>query len=249
MSMVSGVFGGVDTHADVHVAAAIDENGGMLGIESFPTDEAGYRSLTDWLCGFGPVVKVGVEGTGSYGVGLARHLHREGIVVVEVDRPDRQKRRKLGKSDPIDAEAAARAALSGTAKTTPKRRDGTVEQMRVLMIARRSARMQRSQTLNQLRQIVITGQHGDRLDMLLAVTGLNGQDPISALEGSRRIGRAPTRAGQLRRRLFVLRDQARPPAGAWMPQVDEVEGDGWPVGYTERGVEAARGFFETPDSD
>jgi transposase len=108
MSMVSGVFGGVDTHADVHVAAAIDENGGMLGIESFPTDEAGYRSLSDWLVGFGPVVKVGVEGTGSYGVGLARYLHGEGIVVVEVDRPDRQIRRKLGKSDPIDAEAAAR---------------------------------------------------------------------------------------------------------------------------------------------
>ena len=157
MSMVSGVFGGVDTHADVHVAAVIDTNGGMLGIGSFPTNEAGYRSLTGWLCGFGPVVKVGVEGTGSYGVGLARHLHGEGIVVVEVDRPDRQIRRKLGKSDPIDAEAAARAVLSGSAKTTPKRRDGTVEQMRVLMIARRSARIQRSQTLNQLRQVVITG--------------------------------------------------------------------------------------------
>jgi transposase len=157
MSMVSGVFGGVDTHADVHVAAAIDENGGLLGIESFPTDEAGYRSLTDWLCGFGPVIRVGVEGTGSYGVGLTRHLHREGIVVVEVDRPDRQKRRKLGKSDPVDAEAAARAALSGTARVTPKRRDGTVEQMRVLMFARRSARMQRSQTLDQLRRVVITG--------------------------------------------------------------------------------------------
>jgi transposase len=113
--------------------------------------------LTDWLVGFGPVVKVGVEGTGSYGVGLARFLHREGIGVVEVDRPDRQARRKLGKSDPIDAEAAARAALSGTATTTPKRRDGTVEQMRVLMIAGRSARMQRNRTLNQLRQVVITG--------------------------------------------------------------------------------------------
>ena len=157
MSMVSGVFGGVDTHADVHVAAAIDTNGGMLGIESFPTNEAGYRSLSDWLCGFGPVVKVGVEGTGSYGVGLARHLHVNGVDVVEVDRQNRQIRRKLGKSDPIDAEAAARAVLSGSAKTMPKRRDGTVEQMRVLMIARRSARMQRSQTLNQLRQVVITG--------------------------------------------------------------------------------------------
>jgi transposase len=115
MLMVSGVVGGVDTHADVHVAAALDENGGLLGIESFPTDTAGYRSLLSWLLGFGPVIRVGVEGTGSYGVGLARHLHANGIVVVEVDRPNRQKRRKRGKSDPIDAEAAARAALCGEA--------------------------------------------------------------------------------------------------------------------------------------
>ena len=137
--------------------SGIDQNGGVLGIETFPTNTAGYRSLADWLGSFGPVVRVGVEGTGSYGVGLARFLHGNGVVVVEVDRQNRQMRRKLGKSDPIDAEAAARAALSGSAKTTPKRRDGTVEQMRVLMIARRSARMQRNQTLNQLRQIVITG--------------------------------------------------------------------------------------------
>jgi transposase len=157
MSIVSGVIGGVDTHADVHVAAAIDKNGGLLGIESFPVNGADYDRLATWLTSFGPVVKVGVEGTGSYGVGLARHLHADGVEVVEVDRQNRQTRRKLGKSDPIDAEAAARAALSGPARTTPKRRDGTVEQMRVLMIARRSARMQRNQTLNQLRQIVICG--------------------------------------------------------------------------------------------
>ena len=138
----------------MHVAAALDGNGRLLGIESFPTDTAGYRSLLDWLSGFGPVIRVGVEGTGSYGVGLARHLHTEGVVVVEVDRPNRQKRRRWGKSDPIDAEAAARAALSGEASVTPKWRDGTVEQIRVLMIARRSARMQRNQALNQLRQIV-----------------------------------------------------------------------------------------------
>jgi len=154
MLMVSGVFGGVDTHADVHVAAALDLNGGLLGIESFAVNGAGYLRLEQWLTAFGPVVKVGVEGTGSYGADLTRHLHRSGIVVVEVDRPNRQKRRKRGKSDPIDAEAAARAALSGEAKTTPKRRDGTVEQMRVLMVARRSAHRQRNQTLNQLRQIV-----------------------------------------------------------------------------------------------
>jgi transposase len=157
MSMVSGVVGGVDTHADVHVAAAVDENGGLLGIESFRVDGAGYEELTAWLASFGPIVRVGVEGTGSYGVGLARHLHCCGVEVVEVDRPNRQMRRRLGKSDPVDAEAAARAALSRSATTTPKRRDGAVEQMRVLMVARRSARMQRSQTLNQLRQIVFTG--------------------------------------------------------------------------------------------
>jgi transposase len=123
MSMVSGVFGGVDTHADVHVAAAIDRNGGVLGIKSFPTDAAGYRSLLFWLSGFGPVVRVGVEGTGSYGVGLARYLYNEGIEVVEVDRPDRQARRRLGKSDPVDAEAAARAALSTNGN--PDRRQGS----------------------------------------------------------------------------------------------------------------------------
>ncbi len=155
--MVSGVFGGVDTHADVHVAAAIDDNGALLGIESFPTDEAGYRRLGEWLVGFGPVIRVGVEGTGSYGVGLARHLHTVGVSVVEVDRPNRQRRRRLGKSDPIDAETAARAALSGSAKVTPKRRDGAVEQIRVLLVARRSARMQRTATLNQLRSIVLCG--------------------------------------------------------------------------------------------
>ena len=157
MAMVSGVIGGVDTHADVHVAAALDQNGAVLGIESFRVNRAGYRRLVEWLTSFGPVIRVGVEGTGSYGVGLARHLHDAGVEVVEVDRPNRQKRRRLGKSDPVDAEAAARAALSGEASVTPKRRDGTVEQIRVLMIARRSARMQRNQALNQLRQIVICG--------------------------------------------------------------------------------------------
>jgi len=156
MSMISGVFGGVDTHADVHVAAAIDSNGGLLGVESFPATGAGYRRLEHWFTLFGSVVKVGVEGTGSYGADLTRHLHNAGIEVVEVDRPNRQDRYKQGKSDPVDAEAAARAVLSGWASVVPKRRDGTVEQMRVLMVARRSAGRQRSQTLNQLRQVVFT---------------------------------------------------------------------------------------------
>jgi len=153
MSMVR-VTGGVDTHADVHVAAAIDHNGGLLGVESFTADSAGYENLLGWLVGFGAVIRIGVEGTGSWGVGLARFLTHADVEVVEVDRPNRQVRRRKGKSDPTDAVAAARAALSGEASVTPKARNGPVEQMRVLLVARRSARQQRIQTLNQLRHLV-----------------------------------------------------------------------------------------------
>ena len=156
MSMVRSVVGGVDTHADTHVAAAVDHNGGLLGIESFPADRAGYGELLGWLVGFGEVTQIGVEGTGSWGVGLTRFLTGQDIVVVEVDRPNRQKRRKVGKSDPTDALAAARAVLSGEASVTPKTRNGPVEQIRVLMVARRSAREQRIQSLNQLRHLVFT---------------------------------------------------------------------------------------------
>ena len=154
MSMVRNVVGGVDTHADSHVAAAVDSNGGLLGVEAFPAEVAGYEGLLGWLAGFGAVEQIGVEGTGSWGVGLSRFLHDQGIEVVEVDRPNRQTRRKVGKSDPTDAVAAARAALSGQASVTPKTRNGPVEQMRVLLVARRSARTQRIQTLNQLRHLV-----------------------------------------------------------------------------------------------
>ena len=189
MSIVR-VIGGVDTHADVYVAAAIDSNGAMLGIESFGADEVGYQDLLGWLASFGAVTLVGVEGTGSWGVGLARFLHDHDIETVEVDRPNRQKRRKRGKSDPIDAEAAARAALSGEASVTPKRRNGAVEQMRVLLVARRSARHQRIQTLNQLRHLVFTApetirvRFKDRPKAGLVTEAAkmrprNGSDPVS----------------------------------------------------------------------
>ena len=156
MSMVRNVVGGVDTHADAHVAAAIDLNGGVLGVESFRADEAGYEQLVTWLARFGPIARVGVEGTGSWGVGLSRFLNEVGVEAVEVDRPNRQVHRKQGKSDPTDAVAAARAALSGAASVTPKSRNGPVEQMRVLLVARRWARAQRIQTVNQLRHLVFT---------------------------------------------------------------------------------------------
>ena len=105
-------------------------------MESFPATEAGFAELLGWLIGFGSVTQIGVEGTGSWGVGLSRFLTGAGVVVVEVDRPNRQQRRKVGKSDPSDAVSAARAALSGVASVTPKIRNGPVEQMRVLLVAR-----------------------------------------------------------------------------------------------------------------
>ena len=148
------VTGGVDTHADVHVAAALDELGALLGTESFPTTPAGYAELLEWLESFGPVTRVGIEGTGSYGAGLSRSIVAHGIDVVEVDCPNRQDRYREGKSDTIDAVSAARGALSGHAKGRPKGGTGPVEAMRVLLIAKRSARTERTRTLNQIRQIV-----------------------------------------------------------------------------------------------
>ncbi len=100
---------GVDTHLDTHVAGALDANGGVLGVESFPTTPAGYQDLHAWLAGFGQLARIGIEGTGAYGVGLSRFLQSAGVEVLEVDRPNRQARRRDGKSDPLVAVEAARA--------------------------------------------------------------------------------------------------------------------------------------------
>jgi len=151
------ITGGVDTHADVHVAAALDPIGGLLGVAEFPATPAGYAQLLGWPGGFGTVCLAGVEGTGSYGAGLARHLAAAGVRVVEVDRSDRQDRRRSGKSDPLDAVSAARAAQSGRARGAPKGRDGQVEAIRALMVAKRSARSVRTQTNGQARALIITG--------------------------------------------------------------------------------------------
>ncbi len=147
------ITGGVDTHLQFHVAAAVDANGGVLGVETFAVGRQHYEQLLGWLEKFGPIDKIGVEGTGSYGAGLSRYLHRAGVDVVEVDRPNRQVRHRQGKSGHIDAIAAARAALSGAATGLPKQRDGNVEAIRVLQIARRSAVEERIQILNQMRHI------------------------------------------------------------------------------------------------
>jgi transposase len=150
------ITGGIDTHGEVHVAAALDEVGSLLGTESFGANPDGYSALLDWLTGFGPVGKVGVEGTGAYGAGLARFLARAGIEVIKIDRQNRQDRRRQGQSDPLDAVQAARAALSGRARGKAKSRDGAVEAIRVLVVAKRSARQARVKALSQMRQLAFT---------------------------------------------------------------------------------------------
>ncbi|MFI6289355.1 IS110 family transposase [Streptomyces sp. NPDC051018] len=150
------VVGGVNTHTDFHQAAVIDSIGRHLATESFPTTPNGYQRLFDWLRSHGDVMAVGVEGTGAYGAELARFLRTNQVTVVDVDRPDRRARRANGKSDPVDAYAAATAVLSGRAGGTPKTRDGIVEAIRCLRVVRRSAVKSRTQTMNQIRGLIIT---------------------------------------------------------------------------------------------
>lgn len=151
-----GVTGGVDTHKATHVAAVVDEVGRILGTEAFPASPAGYRQLVGWMRSFGTLARVGVEGTGSYGAGLARHLAGVDIDVVEVNRPNRQVRRRRGKSDPVDAEAAARAALSGQACGAPKGGDGIVESIRALRVAFSSTRTTRTRVANRIGDVITT---------------------------------------------------------------------------------------------
>ena len=153
----AAITGGAGTHAGTHVAAALDPVGGLLGVREFPATAAGYARLLGWLGEFGTVCLVGIEGTGSYGAGLARHISAAGIRVVEVNRSGLQDRRRQGKSDPLDAVSAARAAQSGRARGAPKGRDGAVEAIRTLMVARRSAAGERTRTINQARALVLTG--------------------------------------------------------------------------------------------
>jgi transposase len=164
-STARAVIGGMDTHADQHVAAACDSLGAVLGTDSFPTTAAGYRRLLRWLQSFGSVEKVGVEGTGSYGVGLARHLAAEQVVTIEVNRQNRQARRRHGKTDAVDAVAAARAVISGDATGTPKTHDGGVEALRALKIVHRSAHKSRTQALNQIRDLVTTAPEELRVEL------------------------------------------------------------------------------------
>lgn len=186
-STTGPVTGGVDTHSQTHHAAVIDQVGRPLSDCEFPVTPAGYRALLGWLRGHGELERVGVEGTGAYGAALARHLRAEGVTVMEVNRPDRQTRAAVGKSDPLDAYAAARAALAGTAAGIPKTRDGAVEAIRALRVARRSAVKARTQATNQLKALLLTGpadlreklRHLNTRDLIDTCTRLRPSGPLA----------------------------------------------------------------------
>ncbi len=148
---------GVDTHADEHVAAAFTSDlGRPLGHLTIPTNPTGYRSLLAWAKPLGATVTFGIEGTGSYGAGLTRFLRDAGCTVIEVNRPNRQTRRMRGKSDPIDAEAAARAVIAGEATCIAKGDQDRVGMIRTLRVARRSAVKMRTQAVNQMHALLVT---------------------------------------------------------------------------------------------
>ena len=149
------VIVGVDTHTHVHVAVAIDSWGIRLGDHAFVADSGGYEALVTWAETHGRIEAFGIEGTGSYGAGLARAVHRAGHHVVEVNRGDRRTRRAAGKSDTIDAEVAARSLLAGQSTAIPKTADGAVEMIRQLKITRDTAMKARTTAMNTLKQIIV----------------------------------------------------------------------------------------------
>lgn len=147
---------GVDTHKYAHVAVAVDNLGTRLGERHVPANREGYAQLEAWAASLGRVAAFGIEGTGSYGVGVASFLRRCGHRIVEVNRGDRRSRRNNGKTDTLDAEAAARAVLSGEAVAVPKRADGTVEMIRQIKIARDTARKGRTAAIVTLKALMVT---------------------------------------------------------------------------------------------
>jgi transposase len=190
---VGPVTGGVDTHADVHVAAVVDQVGRVLGTRAFAADASGYAAALVWMRAHGELTKVGVEGTGSYGAGLARYLAGCGIEVAEVIRPNRQARRQRGKSDAADAVAAAVAALSGEASGMPKSRDGAAESIRTLRVARAGAVKARTQAGNQLRDLILTAPEPLRQQLAGLPSGRQAEvaarfrpgDPACPAEGAK----------------------------------------------------------------
>jgi transposase len=196
---------GVDTHGDVHVAHAKDQLGRRLETVSIPTTPTGYQDLLAWARGLGQVQAWGVEGTGSYGAGLARYLRKAGQVVLEVNRPDRAARRRRGKSDPVDAEAAARAVQAGEVTIVPKATDGQVEMLRSLRVARTTAMRARTQAINALRSLLVTAP-AELREQLRGLSAVRLVRVAARLDPGRLT--SPTAAAMLALRTLARRYQA-----------------------------------------
>ena len=182
------VIVGVDTHKDEHVAVVIDGLGGRLAELMFGANPAGYSLMVSWAAQFGTVVRFGIEGTGSYGSGLARFLRRNGRDVVEVSRPPRKGERRLsGKSDSIDAEHAAREVLAGKATSTPKLADGAIEAIRLVKIVRDTAVKAHTQAIITLKATLVTASDDMRAE-LEPLSDFQLVQACAALEVGRDIG-------------------------------------------------------------
>ena len=193
---------GIDTHADINVAVVLDPLGRLLGSGSFGTTKSGHQALEGWVLEFGPIDAVGIEGTGSWGAGIARYFTAKGHRVVEVDQPDRKTRYRRGKSDTIDAESAARAVHAGTANGTPKTRTGSVEAIRALRVARRSALKAKSSAMHQLRSLISTAPDDLR-------AGLNALPAARLITACAALRPAPDLAEPTQATKFSLRSIAR----------------------------------------
>jgi transposase len=150
------IIGGVDSHADAHHVAALDQRGALLATKSFLTTTSGYAQALGWLSALGQIDTIAVESSGSYAAAFVRYLREHEVRVVEVNQPHAHTRRRVGKSDPIDAEMAARLFLAGKANVTPKQTDGIIESIRTLRVARNSAVKARTAATIQIRDLIIT---------------------------------------------------------------------------------------------
>lgn len=207
----SEVILGVDTHLDVHVGVVIDAAGRVMGTLSVGTNRAGYQQLLCWAQEFGVLRRAGVEGTGSYGAALTQVLQGSGVAVIEINRPDRSRRRGRGKSDATDAESAARSVLAGDSTSIPKAHSGLAEGLRTLNLVRRSAVKAKTQAINQIRALLVSAPQeirdaaykSDASKCVAACAGLS-QDSISAALAS-----LQTALRLLAKRWTVLNDELR----------------------------------------
>lgn len=178
------IIAGIDTHADTHHVAVINEHGKPLADKEFLAVGSGYRKIMDFITSHGTVIAVGVEGTGSYGAELSRVLRGEGLRVLEVNRPNRAARRMKGKSDPLDAYQAAQSVLDGRTTSVPKAKDGPVECLRILRSGRASAMKARTAAINQIKGLLVTAP-----DKLRAkYRGLSTAAMLTALQRTRPSG-------------------------------------------------------------